>query len=295
MTWTEVFADNDRTILRRHHLVEAGATSKSLTAAVANGFLVRVMRDHYALPDTQSAVLKAVRVGGRLCCVSAIAKLGIFAFDTSKPHIHLKREASRSRSPHSRFVALAAENRSEVILHWSPLVDEHDGNEFCVGIIDSLVQAVRCQQPAHAVATLDNALFLGRISEADLALVFRRLPLRLRYLHELVDGRAEAGQETVLRLLLRSAGLSYELQVVVDGVGRVDILVEGVLVLEADSRLAHDGWEKHVVDRWRDVQLARRHYMSLRPAYQHTMFHPEQVLEAVLALLDGWGIRRPRP
>jgi hypothetical protein len=242
MTWTEVFADNDRTILRRHHLVEAGATSKSLTAAVANGFLVRVMRDHYALPDTQSAVLKAVRVGGRLCCVSAIAKLGIFAFDTSKPHIHLKREASRSRSPHSRFVALAAENRSEVILHWSPLVDEHDGNEFCVGIIDSLVQAVRCQQPAHAVATLDNALFLGRISEADLALVFRRLPLRLRYLHELVDG-----------------------------------------------------WEKHVVDRWRDVQLARRHYMSLRPAYQHTMFHPEQVLEAVLALLDGWGIRRPRP
>jgi hypothetical protein len=36
MTWTEVFADNGRTILRRHHLVEAGATSKSLTAAVAN-------------------------------------------------------------------------------------------------------------------------------------------------------------------------------------------------------------------------------------------------------------------
>ena len=294
MTWAEVFADNDRTILRRHHLVEAGATGKSLTAAVANGFLVRVMRDHYALPATSSAVEQAVRVGGRLCCVSAIAQLGIFTFDSSAPHIHLKRQASRSRSPHDRFVALTNGNRGGVILHWSPLVDEHDGNEFCVGIIDALVQAVRCQEPSHAVATLDSALFLGRITEVDLSEVFRRLPLRLRYLRELVDGRAEAGQETVLRLLLHSAGLKYELQVVVDGVGRVDILVEGVLVLEADSRLAHDGWEKHVIDRWRDVQLARRHYMSLRPAYQHTMFHPEDVLEAVLALLDGWGIRHPR-
>jgi hypothetical protein len=74
--------------------------------------------------------------------------------------------------------------------------------------------------------------------------------------------------------------------VTVPEVGRVDLIVEGCLALEADSRLAHDGWERHVHDRRRDLLLARNQFMSLRPAYQHTMFEPDLVRASVLGLLQ---------
>jgi hypothetical protein len=171
------------------------------------------------------------------------------------------------------------------VLHWSPLLDEADGTEYAVGVLDALVQSVRCQHPWHALASIDNALYRGAIRRTDIPLVFDALPQRYRYLEHLVDGRSEAGQETVLRLILHAAGIGFELQVQIEGVGRVDLLVEGVLVLEADSRLAHDGWELHIRDRRRDLDLAQRHYMSLRPAYQHTMHLSDEVRDAVLGLL----------
>jgi len=87
-------------------------------------------------------------------------------------------------------------------------------------------------------------------------------------------------------MIVLDAGLNCEVQVVVPEVGRVDLIVEGSLVLEADSRQAHDGWEHHIRDRRRDLLLAERHYMSLRPAYQHTMFEPRLVQKSILGLLD---------
>jgi very-short-patch-repair endonuclease len=63
------------------------------------------------------------------------------------------------------------------------------------------------------------------------------------------------------------------------------MLVAGKLVLEADSRLAHDGWEHHVEDRRRDLALAAAGYITLRPTYQHTMHNPQLVRAAILGLL----------
>ncbi|GAA4175354.1 hypothetical protein GCM10022287_20740 [Gryllotalpicola koreensis] len=85
-------------------------------------------------------------------------------------------------------------------------------------------------------------------------------------------------------MLVVGLGLPYELQVVFDDVGRVDILVAGCLVLEADSREAHEGWEPHIKDRGRDLALAKQGLASLRPAYQHTMKQPDLVRDAI------WGL-----
>lgn len=164
-------------------------------------------------------------------------------------------------------------------------MDRHDGTEWSVGLRDSLAQVLQCQQASYAIASIDNALFLGLLTESALAEVFAHVPHHLRHLRALVDGRAEAGQETVLRLVLQAAGLHYEIQVDIAGVGRVDFVVEGCLVLEADSRLAHHGWELHVRDRNRDIDVARLGFMSLRPAYQRTIFSPNDVRDAVLHLL----------
>jgi hypothetical protein len=147
------------------------------------------------------------------------------------------------------------------------------------------LQALCCQPPWHAVASIDNALFLGAVTEGEVDAIFEAAPARVRGLRRLVDGRAEAGQESILRMIVHSAGLRCEVQVNVAGVGRVDLIVEGALILEADSRLAHDGWELHVRDRDRDIDAARLGYMSLRPVYQRTMFRPDEVRDAILHLL----------
>ena len=282
MTWIEVFESGLR-IASRHQLLAVGATGAGLTSAVRAGTLIRVRRDHYALPGTHPHIVKAVRVGGRLACISALRDAGVFGFDHMYPHIHMRRQASRSRSPSSRR-PLTQHNREGVQLHWRPLLDPQC-NEYRVGFVDALIQAVSCQHPWYAIASLDNALFLGKIDEVDLSTIFAHLPHRLQPLQDQVDRRSEAGQESVLRCAMRAAGIEPELQVAIAGVGRVDFLVENRLVVEADSRLAHDGWEFHVRDRDRDIDLARQGYMSLRPAYNRNMFTTYEVVEAIVNLL----------
>lgn len=285
MTWQTAFERLGVKIASREELMAAGASGRALTTAVRGGHLIRVRRDHYALPGTSRNILEAVRVGGRTGCLSALAVAGIFAIDKTFTHVHLGRDASRTRHPRDRFVRLTDRERDGVRTHWSPLLDADAGNEYSVGVVDALAQVLTCQHPWHAIASIDNALFLGAVSERELAELFARAPEGVQHIGGLIDGRAEAGQESVLRMIVRSAGLECELQVSIDGVGRVDMVVEGMLALEADSRLAHDSWDLHVRDRDRDIDLARLGYMSLRPVYQRTMFRPTDVRDAVLHLL----------
>ena len=94
MMWRAVFDELELTIASRQLLLAVGAHSRMLTAAVRGGALIRVRRDHYALPGTDSKVLRAVRIGGRLACASALRNDGIFGFDDTNTHVHLEREAS---------------------------------------------------------------------------------------------------------------------------------------------------------------------------------------------------------
>ncbi|MCU1533551.1 MAG: hypothetical protein JWR53_32 [Glaciihabitans sp.] len=295
MGWNGAFAALGVTIASRGQLLAMGATGAGLTAAVRGNHLLRVRRDHYALPGTPDVVLRAVRVGGRLGCTSALQAAGIFAVDTQFPHISLPHNRSRLRSPANRFVPLAPENRDGIELHWNPLLRPDAGSEISVGIVDALTQSLWCQHPWHALASIDNALHLGRIGASDVDDIFRAAPDRAGYLQRLVDSRAESGQETVLRMILNRARLEFRPQVSIRGVGRVDFLVENRLVVEADSRLAHDGWDLHKRDRNRDLDLARRGLMSLRPVYERIMFAPDDVESAIVTLLAAQRPRRRPP
>jgi very-short-patch-repair endonuclease len=289
------FLFGSRRIIHRVDLRRGGLSGHEITDAVRRQDIIRVRRDHYARPNLDQHTLEAVRVGGRLACVSAAAELGLFAFDNSRTHLHLDREASRLRSPHTRFRRLAELPRNGVQLHWWPLIDEGDGTEFCVGVRDALVQIIRCQEPRFALAALDLALHERRIRHHDLAEIFAMVPAAQQSLRSRIDARSEAGQETVLREVILNAGLRCEIQVVIDGVGRVDTLVEGCVVVEADSQGFHKEWEQHVRDRSRDLLLAERGYVSLRVLYQHIMFEPETVVAAIRHLVEISRNGAPRP
>jgi len=282
--WRPVFEELNVTIASREQLIALGASGALLTSAVREHLLIRVRRDHYALPTTPRPVLHAVRIGGRLACTSALRDYGVFGFDHLL-HVHMRKEASRSRSPVRRDIPLTPHNRLGAHLHWQPLGYPGEGNEYRVGLVDALSQAVRCNERWHAIASLDNAIHQGKLSERELARVFQLVPERYKDLRADIDGRSEAGQETVLRCAFRAVGMEPELQVEIPGVGRVDLVVEGRMIIEADSRQAHDGWELHVRDRDRDIDAARLGYMSLRPAFNRTMYATSDVVEAVLHLL----------
>ena len=285
MSYLQIFERTGALIASRDELLAAGARSRLLTSDVREGRLLRIYRDHYALPGTPEHVVRAVRVGGRLACVSALADRQVFVFKHHPGHIHLQRGASRLRSPGDRYSPLAAENRAGLELHWQPLLRPEEVTAHAISAVDSVAQAMRCQSPRMAVAALDSALNTRAIGPSDVRLIFASLPQQFGAIRALSDGRAEAGSETILRLLVRTLGLRFDIQVFIHGVGRVDMLIEGCLVVEADSRAHHSAFDRYVADRTRDTTLAALGYLSLRLLYEDIMFHPERAVAAILGLL----------
>lgn len=257
----------------------SGATRAGVRSALAGGLLVRARRNVYLDASAPQAVREAQRVGGRLDCVSAVAGAGIFVLDKSGLHVQVEPERSRLRSPHSRRTRLSGARG--VVVHWRAC---DAGTLHTVPLVEALAAAVRCQPPRAAIATLDNALFTGAIDEEGLAEVFSRLPAKYRVLRPLVDARAEAGSETIARLLLRAQGFDVQVQVQIDGVGRVDLVVDDGIVVECDSRAHHGGWEAQERDRLRDLRLAERGFVVLRPSARLIFTEPQILARAVAGL-----------
>jgi hypothetical protein len=284
MGWADAFEQLNRTVASRAELKALGATGAGLTAAVRGSHLIRLRRDHYALPGVDQHVACAVRVGGRLGCLSALAAAGVFVFEAPFTHIWLAPLTSRPRSPRNRFVPLRATDRDGAELHWVELMHPPQ-NEIAIDIRDALLQSLRCQPKWASVATFDSALHQGLVTAGDVARIFDTAPARFRWVRERLDGRAESGPESALRLIVRGAGLACELQVYIPTVGRVDMVVEGCLVLEADSRVGHAGWEKQLGDRTRDILLAGLEMMSLRPTSEHIFNRSADLRAGILGLL----------
>ena len=80
-------------------------------------------------------------------------------------------------------------------------------------------------------------------------------------------------------------GCNVDLQVTFDGIGRVDMVVDGWLVVECDSRAFHAGWKQQLNDRRRDAALAALGFVTLRLTAEDIMYNPEFVLAAVKGLL----------
>lgn len=277
-SWPEAFRLLGHSTATRRELCAVGATPRSLTAAVRYRHLVRLHRDCYVLPGSPDLLCAAARHSGAVSCVSALSLWGVFAFDSARNHLAVARSRSRFHAEPSR------EENGSVTLHWWP----HRADEVVDNVVsplDALAHATRCQRPEHAIASIDSALHLGVVSWQDVAEIFSRVPDRYQPLRRRLDSRAESGQESVLRLLAEDAGFKVQSQMEFPGIGRVDLLLDGCVVLEADSRAHHDGWEEHVRDRGRDLALAALGYPSLRPAYQHTMHRPDQVRAALRGLM----------
>ncbi|GEM_PF-250518 len=260
----------DWRVASRREVLSGGMSSRALTAAVRAGSLIRARENVYVDPAADADCVAACAVGGQLTCVSELARWGVFVLDGSALHVAVPPTSARLR----RGVR-------SVRVHWT--LDRDDG-WASVDIVAALVEAVRCQQVQAAVATLDSALHLRLIERTELDQVFAALPPRLRFLRSLLDPAAESGTESIMRLLLRRMGCRVDSQVVIRGVGRVDFLVDGWLIVECDSESHHASWEQVRRDRRRDQTAAALGLVTYRAIAEDVFWHQERVIAAVRGL-----------
>jgi very-short-patch-repair endonuclease len=270
-------------VLSRADLLALGYSPKRITRDVRSGALTRLRRDHYVI-QSDAAADAAVRIGGRLTCVSALATTGVFVHDASVLHVHVERTASRLRSPGDSRMRWSGANEPLVRLHWGTAADAA-GSRDTVSLSDAVRTLVRCQPPRHVVATLDSLLHNGVVSMSDLRDAFATLPPRYRVVLALVDGRSESGTESLVRLTLRQLGASFDLQVAIIGVGRVDFVVDGWLIIECDSKAHHEGWKRQRDDRRRDLEAARRGYTTIRLLAEDILYRPQFVQSALAEVI----------
>ena len=255
----------------------------------STGRLIRIRRGHYARPDARPALVRAVRLGGRLTSYSALHELGSWLPpDDDRLHVAVGSHARALRDPDSGEPFRA---RSDVVVHWKGGAAGPGEASAIVPIGTAIRHLPAGLDPAHVVAVLDSVLRKHLSVSAALAQEFSAVPRLSRALRR-VDVRAESGTESVARIRLLEAGLEPELQVELAPY-RVDFLLARRLVVEVEGREFHDTESTFEHDRRRAAELTRRGYRVLHFSYAQVLYAWPTCLAAIrAALVDLLAARR---
>lgn len=259
-----------------------------------------VRRGHFAIPGAPVEVVRAVRLGGIATATTASRALGIWTPPDPPPdasvrrgqrrpdrlHVALPRTASRLRDPDDPAAPFVP--TEDVVLHWTEVAELAGTERTRTASVPLLLKhAFLSQPPERGLAMLDSALHLRHLRPEHLPALAAMLPERLGPVVMAADGRADSGTETVVRYRLRERGLKVEIIVGLRGIGTVDLLVEGRLIIECDGREFHDDDEAFERDRTRDLHAARQRYRTLRFSWFTVLFEWPLVEEAVFAALGS--------
>ncbi|WP_158862695.1 type IV toxin-antitoxin system AbiEi family antitoxin domain-containing protein [Leifsonia sp. AG29] len=250
----------------------AGVSDRELTAAVKDGRLLRPRRGVYASPSAPLDVIMALEVGARLTCLSAARSYGLWAGTDTRTHVLFPPHAGR-----------AGKTGRDVVRHVRP--QRPHSEVWRVGFIDCLTSVVRCADEETAIAVLDTALSVRRLTPQTLRRLFENEPARCRAVASRARSGSDSGVESILRQHLQSRGHQVEQQIVVHGVGRVDFRINGVLHVEVDGFGFHSSPEAFANDRRRDVALALQGARTVRFAARQVLDDPDDVVETIEALL----------
>ncbi|WP_434995743.1 DUF559 domain-containing protein [Arthrobacter sp. Ld5] len=262
-------------VARTGRLLRQGVPRRQVAALIRSGVLVRPGRGVVALPDAPEDTVTAVLHGTRLTCASAARHYGLWLLHPPTS-LHVTSHARQDRHTH----------------HHRPLSVPVHPQLPLVGQVDALLHALHCLPAIDAAVMVESSLRLGDTTRAFLLEHLRgnrNGPARAAL--ELVTGTGESALEVVARVLFLSAGLDVETQVQLDGVGRVDFLLEGFLVVEVDGDAYHSSRAARRRDRGRNNMTIVGGYLVLRYGYEDIMFHRQDVLAQILAVLAGRPVR----
>jgi very-short-patch-repair endonuclease len=270
----------------------AGVSDSMVSLAVARGDVARIRNGWVATGSAPPALVNAVRVGGRLSCVTLLRTHGIWCVDDRLTHLSTSRRPGRLRSPSG--VPLTNPARWGLRIH--PAEGRHDPSRTADTVDEALLHLFACQPRDDVIASLDSALNLGLTTLSRLS----ELPLTARYRAylDLLDPSAQSGLESKARLGFHRRGIRCRSQVLIAGVGRVDLLIGDRLVIECDGLTWHSSTNAHDEDCRRDLELHRLGYIVIRVTYRQVMFGWADVDEVVRGYVSRhehrWSARHRR-
>lgn len=264
---------------------EIGASRYHLNRLVARGVLTQPARGCYAVPGAPADLVAAVLSNTLVSCVSALR-----VYDKEIPRgnavsLHVSAPPSRGHRA----------DQAGVRVHYEQA--ERRGELRLVSLQDAAARAAQCQSYDSAVAILDR--LTHRHGQPFLDDVLHRIrtrrPARAAALRLDVDGRTRSPIETAVRLHLRRSGFAVAAAPVVPGVGEVDFVVEGALIVELDGFQFHSDRRAFKQDRRRDRQALRYGFPTMRFAFEDC--DPARIQREITPVCESLRLAplRPRP
>ena len=257
-------------VARSGQFLDAGFPRRKLLRLTGLG-ATQPRRGIFVLPECDKGFLAAVLNNGRLTCASAAGHYGLWL-----------REA-----PPQPHLACAHGHGSGFIRHRTVRFPGHPSLPLAA-VEDVALHALSCLPPPASTALATSAIRLHGVPRELLAsqLQADRSGSALRVLREL-DVRAESIVEVDAQHLFRTSGIAYDAQVFLPGIGRVDFLLDGFLIVEIDGFAFHSKRNDMFRDRKRNNAAAVSGYAVLRFMPEHIWFDPDSVIRDIRAILAG--------
>ena len=220
--------------------------------------------------DKNSFTLDQVRAFVYNACISCVSAAQIYELPVlmeerpQKTHLSVAYNRGMHPSKLRRF--------DDVCIHREQIISDEERRTHVASIGTVLERVLVCMPLKVSLPMLDAARNHGLydISTLSIPLTGSRLP-RLRETLSLSSERARSILETVARLQLVDMGLTPQIGVWIEGVGEVDMIILGFIVIEVDGWAFHSSKEQREKDLKRDRELLRRGYVVLRFTYDDVM------------------------
>lgn len=260
----------------------AGETRTSISASIGRGDRFRVIGGWYGDVRTPKEAVLAMRMGGRLGCVSALRLQGAWFPPDSGLHVVFPTSASGRRSA-------GREQGDHVVRHWHGRSDR-TGSAFAVTPVElALAEALECQPNHHLIAILDSVLRARLITRNRLEAIVFRAPARVHHLLHHIDPRSESGTESIAHYRLSMSGIVTTIQVTLREKDRLDLELDGWLGIEIDGRKHHAQKAAFTKDRKRVSRIMRDGRLVLQFAYATVIYEWEFVMETTRAVIAQYA------
>ena len=249
--------------LRFHHgaarfstLTANGYSRAEIERAARSGAVRRPGPGTYALPHAPPALLFAAAHGASLTCLSAAKVLGWWVL-ADPEHIHVAAD---------RSIGLPG-----AVVHRGP----RTAKRLIASPLHIVSAAFRCLPPLSALVVAECAVSRRLVGISALEQQFSGpKDWRIRQLLAGMRGGTASPLEVCARFHLRAAGLSVETEVPIPGVGRVDLVVEGRLLVEIDGYEFHSAREDYRRDRARWNAATATGWKTLRITAEMVLHEP---------------------
>lgn len=258
-------------ITRGSRLASFGCTRKDLSIAVRRGELLRIRAGVFASPSCASTVRTAALHGGALTCSGALRLHGVWVLENDEhPHVWLG-QAGRTHA-HPDCLCVEHYRAGSMRLGLAP-------------VEAALVHSYGCHGDEFFFAAFESAWTQRLVGAAARRRIRAALPAGARWLVDIARHDADSGLESIVRLRLHLLGIRVLTQVTIDGVGRVDFVLEGRVILEADGKGNHGGTSERHRDLMRDAEASRLGYETLRFDYAMIIHDWDAVVVAIISAL----------